>query len=111
MKAIVVIAILFAIGLIILLYKHNRNIKKLLISSAILGFIITTAILGNVMRSITPLFLTHIGAVIIAYLGLILYIIREKNYWYAWFLPLFSLLFYLLLAYLSDEHKNIKLFF
>ena len=105
MKAIVVIAILFAIGLIALLYKRNHNIKKLLISSAILGFIITTAILGNVMRSVMPLFLTHIVAIIIAYGGLILYIVRGKNYWYAWLLPLFTLLFYLLLAYLGDEHN------
>ena len=105
MKAIVVIAILFAIGLIALLYKRNHNIKKLLISSAILGFIITTAILGNVMRSIAPLFLTHIVAIIIAYGGLILYIVRGKNYCYAWLLPLFTLLFYLLLAYIENEHK------
>ena len=105
MKAIVVIAILFAIGLIALLYKRNHNIKKLLISSAILGFIITTAILGNIMRSVMPLFLTHIVAIIIAYGGLILYIVRGKNYWYAWLLPLFTLLFYLLLAYIENEHK------
>lgn len=104
MKAIIVIAILSAIVPIVLFYKRDRDITKLFISAALLGGIISTAIVGNMMRSIAPLFLTHIVAVIFAYGGLIIYILRGRAYWYIWILPILTILLYLLLAWLGNEH-------
>ncbi|MCH9741547.1 MAG: hypothetical protein K0U38_12020 [Epsilonproteobacteria bacterium] len=104
MKALTVLAILLAIGLIYLMYRKEADVKKALSSTLLLIGIISLAILGNVMRSIMPLFLAHIVALIFAYGGLLLYILRDKAYWYLWLLPLLTLATYVLLAWLGNEH-------
>ena len=104
MKAILVLAILLAIGLIYLLYKKEANLQKMLLSFTFLALIISLGIVGNMMRSIMPLFLTHITALILAYGGLIFYILRDKFYWYLGLLPVATMTLYLLLSWLGNEH-------
>ncbi len=104
MKALIIIAILVAMGLIYLLYKRENDIKKMLFSSMILIFIIGSAILGNTMRTLIPLFLAHIIALILAYGGLVYYIVRDKKQWILWLLPLLTLIVYVLLAWIGNEH-------
>jgi uncharacterized membrane protein len=104
MKAIIVLSILFSIGLIFLMYKKEKNLKKMLLSFALLAGLISLGIVGNVMRSLMPLFLAHITALIIAYSGVIIYILRDKFYWYLGFIPVTTLALYLLFTWIGNEH-------
>jgi hypothetical protein len=104
MRAIIVLAVLFAIGIIILFYKKNSDTPKMLFSFLVLASILGLAIVGNVMRSLLPLFLTHLVALVFSYGGLIYYIFSEKKQWILWLLPLSTLILYLLLAWIGNEH-------
>ncbi len=104
MKTIIVLTILFAIGIIILIYKREDDIKKMLFSFFILLSIIGLAIVGNVMRSIMPLFLAHIIALILSYGGLIYYVFREQTQWILWILPLATIFLYIIIAWIGNRH-------
>jgi len=104
MRGIIILAILFAIGLIVLFYKRESDVPKMLFSFFILASILTLAVVGNVMRSLMPLFLIHLVALIFSYGGLLFYIFSERKQWILWLLPLSTLIFYLLLAWVGNEH-------
>lgn len=104
MKALIVMVILVAIGLILLIHKKENNIQKMLFSFGILFSIIGLAVVGNVMRSIMPLFLAHIIALIMAYGGLIYYILRERKQWIFWSLPIGTLAIFIVIAWIGNEH-------
>ena len=104
MKAVIVLAILFAIGVIVLMYKREDDTQKMSFSFFILLTIIGFAVVGNIMRSVMPLFLAHVIALIISYGGLIYYIFRDKTQWILWLLPLATILLYLIIAWIGNEH-------
>jgi Na+/H+-dicarboxylate symporter len=104
MKAVIVLAILFAIGVIVLMYKREEDTQKMVFSFFILLTIISFAVVGNVMRSVMPLFLAHVIALIISYGGLIYYVFKDKTQWILWLLPLATLVFYLVVAWIGNEH-------
>ena len=104
MKVVVVLAILFAIGTIVLMYKREGDVQKMLFSFFILLAIIGLAVVGNVMRSVMPLFLAHIIALIMAYGGLVYYVFREKTQWILWLLPVATLILYVLIAWIGNKH-------
>ncbi|RUM76088.1 MAG: hypothetical protein DSZ11_01025 [Sulfurovum sp.] len=104
MKAFLVLAILLAMGLISLMYKREGNLQKMLLSFIFLAVIISLGVVGNMMRSVAPLFLTHLTAIAFSYGGLILYILRNKFYWYLGLLPVVTLTLYLLLSWIGNEH-------
>ena len=97
-------AILLVLGLIYIMYNRENSTKKVIVSFLILWGIITLAILGNIMRSITPLFLTHLLAIILAYGGLLYYVLRGKFLWLLLFAPIGTMLLYLLLVWVGNEH-------
>ena len=104
MKAVIVLSILFAIGVIFLMYKREDDVQKMAFSFFILLAIIGLAVVGNVMRAVMPLFLAHIIALIIAYGGLIYYIFRERTQWILWLLPLATLVLYIVIAWIGNKH-------
>jgi predicted membrane channel-forming protein YqfA (hemolysin III family) len=104
MKALIVLAILFAIGVIVLMYKRENDVQKMAFSFFILLAIIGFAVIGNVMRSVMPLFLAHVIALIIAYGGLIYYVFKDKTQWILWLLPLATLVLYLAVAWIGNKH-------
>jgi len=104
MKAVIVLAILFAIGVIVLMYKREDDTQKMAFSFFILLTIIGFAVVGNVMRSVMPLFLAHIIALILSYGGLIYYVFKDKTQWILWLLPLATILLYLIIAWIGNEH-------
>ena len=104
MKAVIVLAILFAIGIIILMYKREDDVQKMVFSFFILLAIIGLAVVGNVMRSVMPLFLAHIIALIMAYGGLIYYVFRNRTQWILWLLPLATLILYVVIAWVGNKH-------
>ena len=104
MKVLIVLSILLAIGVIILMYKREDNVQKMAFSFLILLAIIGLAVVGNVMRSVMPLFLAHIIALIIAYGGLIYYVFKARTQWTLWLLPLATLILYVVVAWVGNEH-------
>ena len=104
MKAVIVLAILFAIGVIVLMYKREDDTQKMAFSFFILLTIIGFAVVGNVMRSVMPLFLAHIIALILSYGGLIYYVFKDKTQWILWLLPLATLVLYFLIAWIGNKH-------
>jgi len=104
MKVLIVLAILFALGIIVLMYKRENDTQKMLFSFFILLAIIGFAVVGNVMRSVMPLFLAHIIALILSYGGLIYYVFKDKTQWILWLLPLSTLILYVGVAWVGNEH-------
>lgn len=107
MKYLLVLAPLIIIALNYVMYKEDGNIKKLIISFLLLWAVVTLAIIGNVMRSLLPLFLTHIVAIAFAYGGTIYYVLRGKFIWLALLAPVLTMLIYLILAWIGNEHLPI----
>jgi len=104
MKIVIVLAILLAVALITLFYKKEEDTPKMLLSFFVLFSIISLAIVGNVMRSLMPLFLTHIVALVFSYVALIYYIFRDRKQFIIWLLPLGTLTLYVVLAWIGNEH-------
>ncbi len=86
------------------LYYKRRDKQELLISFLLLVGIIISIIIGRTFRYLTPLFLTHIIAIIISYISYLIYIIKGKIYWYLYILPFVTLLSYILIAFLGNRH-------
>ena len=104
MKAIIILAILLAIGLIILFYKREKDTPKMLFSLFILSSIIGLAVVGNVMRSLMFLFLAHIMALIFSYGALLYYVFRDRTQWIWWLLPVGTLALYVFFAWVGNKH-------
>jgi hypothetical protein len=104
MKFLLVLAPLIVAALSYVMYKEDGNIKKLIISFLLLWAVITLAIVGNVMRSLTPLFLTHIVAIVIAYAGTVYYVLKGKFIWLALVAPIITMLLYLIFVWIGNEH-------
>ncbi len=104
MKFLMVLLPLIAIAFIYMMFKRDRDVKKAVISSALLLAVTSLFIMGNIMRSIIPLFLTHIVAVVFAYGATIYYILRGKFIGLALIAPLATMLFYLFLVWVGNEH-------
>jgi len=96
-KAIIILAILATLSIIAIDFYRNRDWKKLLISLGIFGVILTLAGLGNMVRSVIPIFIAHFVLIVIAWGALLFYIVREKLYWPIIFSPLVTILLFVLL--------------
>jgi len=104
MKFLFILAPLIVAALSYVMYREDSNLKKLIITFLLLWAVVTLAIVGNVMRSLTPLFLTHIVAIVLAYGGIIYYVLKGRFIWLALASPLITMMLYLLLAWLGNEH-------
>ncbi len=104
MKFLLVLAPLIVAALSYVMYKEDGNIKKLIITFLLLWAVITLALVGNVMRSLTPLFLTHIVAIVIAYGATIYYVLKSKFIWLALLAPVITMVIYLLFVWIGNEH-------
>jgi len=104
MKFLFVLAPLIVAGLSYVMFREDGNIKKLIITFLLLWAVITLAIVGNIMRSISLLFLTHIVAIVAAYGGIIYYVLKNRFIWLALFAPLMTMTLYLLLVWIGNEH-------
>ncbi|CAA6821365.1 MAG: Unknown protein [uncultured Sulfurovum sp.] len=104
MKFLLILAPLIVVALSYVMYKEDGNIKKLIITFLLLWAVITLAIVGNVMRSLTVLFLTHILAIVIAYGATIYYVLKEKFIWLALLSPILTMILYLIFVWIGNEH-------
>ncbi len=104
MKFLLVLAPLIVAALSYVMFREDGDIKKLIITFLLLWAVITLGIVGNVMRSLSPLFLTHNLAVFAAYLATIYYILRGRFIWLALASPLVTMVLYLLFVWIGNEH-------
>ena len=104
MKFLLVLAPLIVAALSYVMYKEDGNIKKLIITFLLLWAVITLAIVGNVMRSLSILFILHIIAIVMAYGATIYYVIKSKFIWLALAAPVVTMMIYLIFVWIGNEH-------
>jgi hypothetical protein len=109
MKALIILAILATLAIIFFTYSRNRDLKKLFIALGSFGLIVSLAIVGNVTRQVMPLFLAHIVLIVVAWGGLMVYIMRDKYYWWIIFSPMVTIGLFLLLELLTGSGHKIFL--
>ena len=108
MKALIILAILGTFAIIFFQYSRNKNLKKLFIALITFGVIISLAVVGNLTRQVMPIFLAHIMLIIVSWGGLIVYLVRDKYYWWIIFSPLVTIGLFLLLELLTGSgHEGI----
>ena len=103
MKALIILAILATLAIIFFSYSRNKDLKKLFIALGSFLLIISLAIVGNVTRQVMPLFLAHIVLIVVAWGGLMVYIVRDKYYWWIIFSPMVTIGLFLLLELLTGS--------
>jgi len=107
MKALIILAILATLGIIIFLYKRNKDLKKLLISLVTLAGIITLAVVGNVTRPVMPIFMAHSMLIIVSWGGLVYYIFKEKYHCWIIFSPVVTIALFLVLEFLAGSGSEL----
>jgi len=103
MKALIILAILLTLVSIFLHYKKNKDIKKLLIIVGSFALLLSLATIGNLTRQVFPLFIAHSILIIIAWGAVIVYMIKDKYYWWIVFSPVVTIALFLLLELVSGS--------
>lgn len=107
MKALILLAILATLAIILIQYNRNKNLKKLFIALATFGIIISLAVVGNLTRQVMLIFMAHIILILISWGGLIVYLLRDKYYWWIVFSPVVTIGLFLLLEALTGSGHEI----
>ena len=107
MKALIILAILVTIGITFSKYARDKDTKKLLIALASFGIIISLAVVGNLTRSVIPLYISHLLLVIVAWIGVLWYVLKGKYYWWIIFSPMITIGLFLLLEFLEGSRHGI----
>ena len=103
MKALIILAILATLAIIFFQYTRSKDLKKLFIALGTFLIIVSLGIMGNLTRQIIPLFMTHIILIIVSWGGLIVYLVRDKYYWWIIFSPVVTIGLFLLLELLTGS--------
>ncbi len=103
MKALIILAILATLAIIFFQYSRNKNLKKLFIALCTFAVIISLAVVGNVTRPVIPIFMAHLILVIAAWGGLMVYLVKEKYYWWIIFSPVVTIGLFLVLEFLAGS--------
>ncbi len=110
MKALIILSILATLAIIFFQYSRNKDLKKLFIALGSFLLIISLGIMGNLTRQVIPLFMAHIVLIVIAWGGLMVYLMRDRYYWWIIFSPLVTIGLFLLLELLTGSgHEGILL--
>ena len=103
MKVLIILVILATLGLIIYKFKKDKNLKKLLISLSTFGVIIALAVVGNLTRPVMPLFIAHALLIIGAWGAALVYVFKDKYYWWIVFSPVVTIGLFLLLEFIGGS--------
>jgi len=107
MKGLIIIAILLTVGIIVWQFKKNKDIKKLLISLGTFGFIVSLAVMGNLTRSVIPIYIAHLILIIGAWGSLLTYMYKDRYYWYVILSPVITIGLFLLLEMYTGSSNEI----
>ena len=107
MKALIILAILLSIVAVFFHYKHNKDVKKLLIVLGSFTLILSLATIGNLTRQVFPLFIAHIILILMAWGAVIFYMIKDTYYWWIIFSPVVTIGLFLLLELLGGSGHDL----
>ncbi len=108
MKALIILAIIVTVAIIFFQYNKNKNLKKLFIALGSFAMIISLAVVGNVTRPVIPIFMAHLILVIMAWGGLMIFLVKERYYWWVIFSPVLTIVLFLLLEALTGSgHEGV----
>lgn len=113
MKALIIVAIIATLSLIFLHYLKRRNLKKLLVMIGTFGVILSLAVMGNLTRQVMPIFIAHLILLVFAWGGLLVYLFKDRYFWWIIFSPILTIGLFLLLELLTGsghEHALSALF-
>jgi len=103
MKVVIVFIILLTLGVIFFQYNRKKDMTKLFIALATFGVILSLAVVGNLTRQVIPLFISHIVLIILSWGALIVYLLRDKYYWWMIFSPVVTIGLFLLLELVTGS--------
>jgi len=103
MKALIVLAVLVTIGIIFFKYSREKDIKKLLLSLATFGIIVSLAVVGNLTRPVIPIYIAHMILVILAWGSLLIYVLKNKYYWWLILSPIITIGLFLILEFFTGS--------
>jgi len=109
MKALIILAILSTLAIIFFQYSRNKDLKKLFIALGSFLLIISLGVMGNLTRQVIPLFMAHIVLIVIAWGGLMVYLMRDRYYWWIIFSPLVTIGLFLLLELLTGSGHELPI--
>jgi hypothetical protein len=108
MKALIILTILATLAIIFFQYSRNKDLKKLFIALGSFLLIVSLGIMGNLTRQVIPVFMAHIVLIVIAWGGLMVYLLRDRYYWWIIFSPVVTIGLFLLLELLTGSgHEGI----
>ena len=108
MKALIILAILATLAIIFFQYSRSKDLKKLFIALSSFLLIVSLGIMGNLTRQVIPLFMAHIVLIVIAWGGLMVYLMRDRYYWWIIFSPVVTIgLFLLIELLMGSGHEGI----
>ncbi len=103
MKALIILAILATLAIIFFQYTRSKDLKKLFIALGSFLIIVSLGIMGNLTRQVIPLFMAHIVLIVVSWGGLMVYLIRDRYYWWVIFSPVVTIGLFLLLELLTGS--------
>lgn len=108
MKALIILIIVATVAIIFFQYSRRKDLKKLFISLITFGVIVALAVVGNMTRQVMPIYMAHIILILFSWGGLILYLLRDRYYWWVIFSPVVTIGLFLLLEVLAgSSHEGI----
>ena len=110
MKALIILSILATLAIIFFQYSRNKDLKKLFIALGSFLLIVSLGIMGNLTRQVIPLFMAHIVLIVLAWGGLMVYLVRDKYYWWIIFSPVVTIGLFLLLELLTGSGHELAIF-
>ena len=110
MKALIILAILATLAIIFFQYTRSKDLKKLFIALGSFLIIVSLGIMGNLTRQVIPLFMAHIVLIVVSWGGLMVYLLRDRYYWWVIFSPLVTIGLFLLLELLTGSgHEGVSI--
>ncbi len=109
MKALIILTILATLAIIFFKYSRNKDLKKLFIALGSFLLIISLGIMGNLTRQVIPLFMAHIVLIVLAWGGLMVYLMRDRYYWWIIFSPVVTIGLFLLLELLTGSGHELPI--
>ena len=107
MKAFIILTVFATLGIIFFQYSRNKDLKKLFIALITFAVIIALSVVGNVTRPVMPIFLAHMMLIIASWVGLVLYLVRERYYWWLIFSPVVTIVLFLLLETVAGSGSHL----
>ncbi len=103
MKGLFILAFIATIAVIFLQWKKTKNHKKAILAIASIGAIISLGVMGNLTRSVMPIYLAHLILLISAWGAVIWYLVKDKYYWWVIGSPILTIGLFLLMETLTGS--------